>query len=80
MRTASFAASTRAALKLSKSLLQYAPLALESLTHTLSRRCHRAGKAAAIEERVKGMGFDEAQAARIKDTADKAKGGAYGLF
>jgi hypothetical protein len=29
---------------------------------------------------VKGMGFDEAQAARIKDTAVKAKGGAYGLF
>ena len=35
---------------------------------------------AAIEERVKGMGSDEAQAARIKDTADKAKGGAYGLY
>jgi hypothetical protein len=31
---------------------------------------------AAIDMRVERMGPDEAQAARIKDAADKAKGGA----
>jgi hypothetical protein len=34
---------------------------------------------AAIEERVKSMSHDEAQAARIKNAADKVKAGAYGL-
>jgi hypothetical protein len=52
-----------------------------NLTHnTLARRFSApslfAGKAAAIEERVKGMGADEAQAAREKAAEDARKGGA----
>ena len=34
---------------------------------------------AAIEERVKSMSQDEAQAARKKDAENKVKAGAYGL-
>ena len=52
-----------------------------NLTHnTLARRFSApslfAGKAAAIEERVKGMDPDEALVARKKDTENKAKAGA----
>jgi hypothetical protein len=58
-----------------KAPVPYAP-SPESHTHTLSHRFHRAGKAAAIEERMKGMGFDEAQAARIKAAKDARNRGA----
>ena len=65
----------RAPLQFRQEPAQHAPIARISPTHAPDASPF-AGKAAAIEERVKGMGPDKAQAAREKAAEDARKRGA----